>query len=764
MSLATKLAEERRGRLAAERMLELKQAELFAANRKLGEHARQLSDKIVKTRAEVEIVRDENMRVKSDLSAAQKQIKQVERRLWQSIISINDGFAFYSPDLKLMMANPAYLSVFDGLEEARPGVSYVTLLQFLTEEGIVNIGDDTPSEWRQRMIERVQSAEPEPIVIQLWNGEHIRMLDRRGPDGDIISLGINITETVRYEEKLKAARASAEAANKAKSAFLANMSHEIRTPMNGVVGMADVLTDTSLTGEQRLYVDTIKNSAEALLVIINDVLDYSKIEAERLELHPEPFDLEKSIHEVLMLLQSTARDKGIVLAVDYALHLTSRFHGDPGRIRQILTNLLGNAVKFTTEGSVTVRVTGQPEPETEKVTLQVTVEDTGIGIPEDMIEHVFGEFNQVETERNRQFDGTGLGLAITKRLISMMGGRIWLTSEEGVGSCFGFEVTLAATDGIEIQSPTFDPALRHAMVIDDFPLSLELLRRQLEEIGLKVTPCKDAATALSVLDGDATIDLVLVDHGMEGMNGLDFARAAHAAGHSQQMILLSGNPGHARRDPLKDEVDIIAQRPFLRRELFDWLAQARPRTQSTTTTDEALDNGAPVPVFSHRALASARRAAPEPEPLTAPAETHAHTRLMRILAVEDNKTNRLVFGKMLKSLNIDLKFACDGEEAVEIYKSFQPDLIFMDISMPRMDGKEATRAIRSLEAMSGLHVPIVALTAHAMTGDDKEILQAGLDQYLTKPLRKQEIIDQINAYWPDAAEPPVPDFPDQAVG
>ena len=766
MSLAKKLAEERRGRLAAERLLELKQAELFAANRKLGQHAKKLSNEIVETRAEVAVVRDENIRVKSDLTAAQKKIERVERRLWQSIDSINDGFAFFSPEMELILANPAYLSVFDGLEEIKPGVSYVTMLQALTEEGIVNIGDTPPGEWRQQMIERLQSHAPEPVVIQIWNGEFIRMLDRRGPDGDIISLGINITETVHYEEQLKAARESAEAANRAKSAFLANMSHEIRTPMNGVVGMADVLVDTGLSEEQRLYVDTIKNSGEALLVIINDVLDYSKIEAKRLELSPEPFDLEKSIHEVLMLSQSTARDKGIVLTADYGMFLPSCFVGDPGRIRQILTNLVGNAVKFTSSGSVAVRVTGETLKDGAQVNLQVVVEDTGIGIPENMIEHVFGEFNQVESERNRQFDGTGLGLAITKQLIIMMGGRIWLTSEEGVGSKFGFELTLDTAQHEEAVQPPLDPALRHVMVVDDFTLNLDFLRSQLETLGLKVTACKDAFSALGLLDH--TVDLVLVNHFMADMNGFDFASTARRAGNSQTMILLSTNAGHARQNPLKESVDLIAQRPFLRRDLFDWLNMAKPTPVSPENTGhpqgEPDDRGAPV--FAYRGAPATGGADVTPLP-TADQGTGgtepAKLRLMRILAAEDNKTNRLVFSKMLKSLNIDLKFAQDGREAVALYRSFEPDLVFMDISMPHMDGKQATQAIRALEKDSGRRVPIVALTEHAMSGDDKDTLAAGLDEYLTKPLRKPQIIDQIIAMRPDMVEDPCPPLPDQAA-
>ncbi|MEN8658385.1 MAG: ATP-binding protein, partial [Marivita sp.] len=441
MSLANKLAEERRARLAAERLLELKQAELFAANRKLGNHAQQLSNEIVETRAEVAMVRGENQRVRTELGVANEKVQIAERRLWHSIETIQDGFAFFDADNRMIVANRAYLAVFEELEEAQPGITYPRILQLLTEEGIVNIGHEPPADWRARMQDRWQQDDPEPMEIQLWNGEHVRIFDRRGPSGDVVSLALNITSSVRYEEQLHDARERAEAANRAKSAFLANMSHEIRTPMNGVVGMAELLTETDLNNEQRLFVETIKHSGEALLVIINDVLDYSKIEADKLVLHPEPFDLEKTLNEVVMLLQPTARGKGLALKVDYDRSVPTSFVGDPGRIRQIVTNLMGNAVKFTLKGEVLLRVVGSNE-DVGRTTLQITVEDTGIGIAPDKVDHVFGEFNQVEDDRNRQFEGTGLGLAITKRLIEMMQGQVWVESKEGVGSCFGFRITL----------------------------------------------------------------------------------------------------------------------------------------------------------------------------------------------------------------------------------------------------------------------------------------------------------------------------------
>jgi len=780
MNLASKLREERRARLAAERLLELKHAELVAANRKLGRHAEALSSEIKETREQVATVRSENEKVLLDLDVAQEQKAIAEQRLLRAVEAMPDGFALFDPNNCLLFANQALLNVFDGLEEMRPGVAYMRVLQLMTEEGIVDIGARDPGTWRAEMIQRWQCADPEPYVLKLWNGRAIRLLDQRGPEGDVVSIALDITDSVAYEARLEKARIHAEAANRAKSAFLANMSHEIRTPMNGVIGMADLLTDTRLTEEQQLYVSTMKNSGEALLVIINDVLDYSKIEADKLELHPEPFDLERAVHEIVMLLQPSARDKGIDLLVDYDMFLPTEFVGDPGRIRQVLTNIIGNAVKFTLEGHVLIRVVGVPR-EDGTSTIHVTVEDTGIGIPEEKLAHVFGEFNQVEDERNRKFEGTGLGLAISKRLIEMMKGKIWVDSEIGRGSSFGFQVTLPSPTGEHLDPPKLPTFLRRVLIVDDQPVNALILEKQLSVLSIATHTCRHGAEAFELLQRDPLFDLVLTDHNMPHMDGLELIARMRETGINVPAIMLSSNTSFVEQDPASRYFHAVLQKPVPRRFLFERLRNLETEKAALKTPEAAP----PAPAFSsvkshppaqvaatEASTAKAPVSQPPHEPGTAPPnpaqkdpvaappenapdipEASRNNQRLTVLAAEDNKTNQLVFRKMIKGCDVDLHFANNGLEAVDLFQKVRPNIIFMDISMPKLDGKAATRQIRELEAETGAHVPIVACTAHAMAGDREAILQAGLDDYLTKPLKKDGILGMLSKYTEAGAAP-----------
>ncbi len=840
MDMSERLARERRARLAAERLLEQKSRELFAANEKLGLHARSLSDQIVVQRevtrsalSEAEELKGQNSRFVEDLDRAHTTAVMAERRLWDSINTINDGFAVYDSELRLVAANRAYVDIVEGVQIA-PGMPYSDLVLAAAATGRFDMGGRSPADFADDIVGLLNTDPIEPVTVQMTNGTWLRMVNRRARDGDLVSLVLDITEQMRiwaaieaipdgfvlfdredrlltcnqryrdifsvsapamqpgakFEDILRyglargqhpnavgreeewlaerleqhrnpgetheqllndgrwiksqdhptpdggrvglrvditpvkeqqaallAAREAAEAANRAKSAFLANMSHEIRTPMNGVVGMAELLCDSNLNQEQRLFAETIRSSGEALLVIINDILDYSKIEAERLTLYPEPFDLERTIHEVTMLLQPQARAKGIDLMIDFDMFLPTRFVGDPGRLRQVLTNLLGNAVKFTAQGHILIRVVGL-ESEPGQHQLHITVEDTGIGIAPEYLDHIFGEFNQVESHSNRKFEGTGLGLAITQRLIERMGGAVWVDSDLGKGSCFGFRVTLPVSENAV--APHLPIDLRRVLVVDDQFINRTILERQLEPCGIALQLCRSGKEALEVLATDQAFDAILTDHNMPDMDGLELTVQIRALGLTMPIVLLTSDPAKARDAKGSADLAAVIQKPILRSDLYRHLKEL---------SGGKIEEVAPLVVAASQDL-----------------------RQMRVLTAEDNRTNQLVFQKMVKDIDIELVFANNGVEAVELFQTFKPDLIFMDISMPEMDGRDAARAIRKLEAGRS-HLPIVALTAHAMDGDAEGILAAGIDRYMTKPLRKAAIAGVLAEFCPKEARP-----------
>ncbi|WP_068116215.1 response regulator [Tropicimonas marinistellae] len=803
MKLTDKLASERRARLAAERLLDLKSRELFEANRKLSKHALKLSDQIVEQREEVRVVRNEAEQLKDraaqtqeELARAEEMVETAERRLWDSVETIADGFAVFDQQDRLIAANSAWLALFDYSETIQPGIPYLEVLRLATDEGFVDTGDSSPSDWIGEMLDRWDGPEIPEVTIRLWNGQYCRMLDRRSRDGDMVCLALDITSMIAREEELREARTRAEAASRAKSAFLANMSHELRTPMNGVVAMTELLLESELDEEQRLYLRTIRSSGEALLSIINDVLDFSRLEAEHVTLRPEPFDMERMLHEVLTLVAPMARDKGLDLHVDYDLFLPTTLVGDPGRIRQVLTNLIGNAVKFTEKGYVLVRLVGM-EAEENSWQIHVTVEDTGIGIEPEMQEHIFASFAQVEEDKNRSFEGTGLGLAISREIVTRMGGDIWVESEKGKGSCFGFGVTLPGTEPRRPAPRGLEPGQVRAMMVgsgDD--LDQVILTKQLRQLGLQVRQAGGGSDALAALRTEAPPQIVMIDEHLPDTTGTDLAAALRRAGLHTATVLLCADPHNAAAPAVQAAVDATLVRPILRSQLFRTLStlaatatnpaaplkasipSCKEDTSEAPPSEQAMETGVPAVTFSSRRRVPTR-SGPAPEqpspgvtrpsgaqstsaPLEpGPSATRVDQPRMRVLAAEDNRTNQFVFQKIIKELDIDLAFASNGQEAIDLFGSFAPDLVFMDISMPIVDGKEATRRIRETERPER-RIPIIALTANALSEDREEIIASGLDDYLTKPLRKDPIIEMITSHCPPGRRPPVNPLPTAA--
>ena len=649
---------------------------------------------------------------------------------WNDADADKDKLLEYTLDhLRMTKANQAMLDQYGATEQEFIGISLRALFQHnLDHAKQVWYELFDKGRWQTETFE--QKLDGTPMHIE---GDYICLYDEQGRITGHFGVQVDVTEHKRAEQKLlttnhelEQAMAQAESANRAKSQFLANMSHEIRTPMNGVIGMSNILLDTELSPEQRRYAEIVKSSGESLLTLINDILDFSKIEAGKLDLEILDFDLQTLLADFAATMAIKTHDKGLELICALDPDVPTQLAGDPGRLRQILTNLVGNAVKFTQQGEVAVRVSLHQNA-ANACQLRFAVRDTGIGIPADKIDLLFEQFTQVDASTTRQFGGTGLGLAISKQLATLMGGDIGVTSVAGQGSEFWFTARFDKRADREQSAPPAELGGVRTLIIDDNATNREILMIRLTAWGMRPEEAHDGATGLQALyravDEADPFRLAIVDMQMPGMDGEAVGRVvkvdAKLAATRLVMLTSLGMQSDSKR---LQEVGFsgYATKPVNHQELKGVLAQVIASDQDS----------APQPIATRDTVRP-----------TLPDFTQHR---FRILLAEDNIINQQVAVNILNKLGLTVDAVANGREAIQALKTMPYDLVLMDVQMPEMDGLEATKIIRSHDRQQQL--PIIAMTAHAMQGDKDKCLEAGMDDYLTKPVDPQALARMLEQW------------------
>ncbi|MFK3780020.1 response regulator [Agrobacterium sp. NPDC089420] len=708
--------------------------------------------KILSTYADVTDVRmrdAEIMKAKAELERVGEYMQGATRAMAQGLVLVEQG--------TIIMSNEAMARMFDVpphlLEKGRDWSDFFAHCSGRGDLGEAAEAAATLAAWK----DNIAANRPFSWLLHVAGKSWLNLEATNSSGNYWLVIVTDVTEMKMREGELQRLLSRAEAADRAKSEFLANMSHEIRTPMNGVLGMAELLAKSNLDTRQKTFTDIIVKSGNALLTIINDILDFSKIEAGQMKLRSVAFDAAEAVEDVVSLLSSAALEKDIELVVRIDPSVVGKVIGDAGRFRQIVTNLVGNAVKFTETGHVLVELSAQ-SAEASETMLALRVEDSGIGIPADKLETIFDKFSQVDGSATRRHEGTGLGLAITVGLVGLFDGSINVVSEVGKGSAFEVTIPFQMTERRR-DLPPLAVAIDdiRVLVIDDNDVNRRILTEQLRGWGMDGHAVEDGPSGIAVLQEAASlgfsIDAIILDYHMPVMNGLDVVEQIRADERFDDIaIVFLTSMDVVGDETLFTDLNVQAHlmKPararLLRSTLFDVVRDVR--LKRARLQPQALGTGG-GPVRSGSGAAEKKQRIPPAAPAV---PQRRRPSLIDVLVAEDNDVNQIVFTQILQQAGLRFLIVGNGKKAVQAWEENNPALILMDVSMPVMNGHQATRAIRTAEqaAADGRHVPIIGVTAHTQEADRELCLQAGMDDYLSKPISPEILEDKIAQWLGDA--------------